>query len=468
MSFVFYDTETTGTHTAFDQILQFAAIRTDAELNELERFEIRCQLLPHIVPSPVAMRITGVRAARLIDPTLPTHYAMMRQIRDKMLSWSPAVFVGYNSLHFDEHLLRQALYKTLHPPYLTNSSGNSRTDILKAVQAASLFAPAALTVPIGEEGCPVFKLDRVAPANGFNHANAHDALADVEATIFLARLLMDRAPDIWSAFMRFGQKAAVSDYITNEPVFCFAEFYFGAPYAWLVTHLGQNSENTSEFYVYDLSVPPESLIDLSDDDLAARLACPPKPIRRLKGNAAPVLMPQDEAPPIAAATALPLEERERRIQFLVSTEGLRERLIRAFETTRAARQLSPHVEEQLYDGFFAPTDVALCEEFHATPWSEKPAIVEWLEDRRLRGLGRRLIYTEQPQLLSESTCRSYAVAIARRLTDTGAVTPWLSLPQAIRETNELLTVCEAHEQAILREHLEYLSRRLVWANGLLG
>ena len=52
MSFVFYDTETTGTDTAFDQILQFAAIRTDHELRELERFEIRCRLLPHVVPSP--------------------------------------------------------------------------------------------------------------------------------------------------------------------------------------------------------------------------------------------------------------------------------------------------------------------------------------------------------------------------------------------------------------------------------
>ena len=37
MSYVFYDTETTGNKTAYDQILQFAAIRTDSELNELGR-----------------------------------------------------------------------------------------------------------------------------------------------------------------------------------------------------------------------------------------------------------------------------------------------------------------------------------------------------------------------------------------------------------------------------------------------
>ncbi|MCZ6719095.1 MAG: exonuclease domain-containing protein [Gammaproteobacteria bacterium] len=47
--YIFYDTETTGTLTAFDQILQFGAIRTDDELNELERFDIRCRLMPHIV-----------------------------------------------------------------------------------------------------------------------------------------------------------------------------------------------------------------------------------------------------------------------------------------------------------------------------------------------------------------------------------------------------------------------------------
>jgi len=40
MSFVFYDTETKGISTAFDQILQFGAIKTDDDLNEIERFEI--------------------------------------------------------------------------------------------------------------------------------------------------------------------------------------------------------------------------------------------------------------------------------------------------------------------------------------------------------------------------------------------------------------------------------------------
>ena len=52
MPYVFYDSETTGTETAFDQILQFAAIKTDDDFVELDRFNIRCRLLPHIVPAP--------------------------------------------------------------------------------------------------------------------------------------------------------------------------------------------------------------------------------------------------------------------------------------------------------------------------------------------------------------------------------------------------------------------------------
>jgi exonuclease I len=56
-SFVFYDTETTGTDTAFDQILQFAAIRTDDNMRELDRFEIRCRLAHDAMDASRVFRI---------------------------------------------------------------------------------------------------------------------------------------------------------------------------------------------------------------------------------------------------------------------------------------------------------------------------------------------------------------------------------------------------------------------------
>lgn len=51
MAFIFYDTETTGTDPAFDQILQIAAIRTDEELEITDSFDLRCRLRPYVIPS---------------------------------------------------------------------------------------------------------------------------------------------------------------------------------------------------------------------------------------------------------------------------------------------------------------------------------------------------------------------------------------------------------------------------------
>jgi exodeoxyribonuclease-1 len=60
VTFIFYDTETTGLETAFDQILQFAAIVTDDAFNVLEEINLRCRLLPYVLASPGAMFVTKV------------------------------------------------------------------------------------------------------------------------------------------------------------------------------------------------------------------------------------------------------------------------------------------------------------------------------------------------------------------------------------------------------------------------
>jgi exodeoxyribonuclease I len=142
LSFVFFDTETTGLKHGFDQIVHFAAIRTDANLNEIDRFEARSRLLPHVLPHPAALRTNGLPIGRLLDPGLPSHYDMVRAIRQRLLSWSPSIFVGYNSIRFDEEMLRHALFQTLHPAYLTSNHNNSRADVWGLVMAAAAVSPA--------------------------------------------------------------------------------------------------------------------------------------------------------------------------------------------------------------------------------------------------------------------------------------------------------------------------------------
>lgn len=67
MTFVPFDTETTGTNTYCDQIEQFGAIRTDDEFKEVERIEVRFRLQPHIVSSPAALTVTGPVPEDLIN-----------------------------------------------------------------------------------------------------------------------------------------------------------------------------------------------------------------------------------------------------------------------------------------------------------------------------------------------------------------------------------------------------------------
>ncbi|HWZ95139.1 MAG TPA: exonuclease domain-containing protein [Opitutaceae bacterium] len=459
MSLVFYDTETTGTETFFDQILQFAAIQTDEQLNEIDRFEIRCRLLPHVVPAPGAMSVTGAKVSQLTDPSFPSHYEMVRAIRAKLLSWSPALFTGWNSIKFDENLIRQALYKTLHNPYLTNSVGNSRSDIMRIVQACSLFAPDALSFPTDDNGQTVFKLDQIAPANGFIHDRAHDAMGDVEATIFLCRLLIEKAPHIWSSFMRFSTKAAVSDYITNEPVFCTSDFYFGRPYSYIVTTIGQNQENDAEWYVYDLSVDPESLLSFSVAQLTARIAQSPKPVRRVKSNAAPMLFPAEDAPVICKGRECGLEELERRAAMLQKDVTLRQRLISALESQKEGYPPSAHIEKQIYDGFVEKPDAILMDSFHEVAWPERHAIVEKFQDPRLKTIGRQLIHLERPDLLDKSTCRKHDLAAAKRLLGQGEDIPWLTLPKALEQLEEMLEGASGPELELLREHEQYLRKR---------
>ncbi len=458
MSLVFYDTETTGTETFFDQILQFAAIRTDADLNEIDRFEIRCRLLPHVVPAPGAMRVTGVRASQLTDPSFPSHYEMVRAIRAKLLSWSPSLFIGWNSIDFDEDLVRQALYKTLHNPYLTNRDGNNRSDVMRMVQACSLFAPDALTFPTGDKGQKIFKLDRIAPANGFKHDKAHDAMGDVEATIHLGRLLIEKAPDIWSSFMRFSTKAAVVDYITEESVFCLSDVFFGNPYSWIVTVIGQNQEINTEWYVYDLSVHPESLLTLSDAQLSARLNRTPKPLRRLKSNAAPMLFPAEDAPDICKGWECGMEELQRRAEMLQKDATLRERLITAFAALKDEYPPSPHVEKQIYDGFTQKADEVLMDAFHQADWSKRPAIVEKFQDPRLKVIGRLLIHLERPDLLDQATRREHHKAAAKRLLGEDEEVSWLTLPRALQQLEEMLAAATDTELELLREHDQYLRK----------
>jgi exodeoxyribonuclease-1 len=115
MDFVFYDLETTGISPAYDQPLQFAAILSDEHFVEKQRVNLRCRLAPHILPSPQAMIVTSVTPDHLTDPSLPSLFEFTQKIVELTEQWAPAIWVGYNTMKFDEEVLRQAFYQNLSP-----------------------------------------------------------------------------------------------------------------------------------------------------------------------------------------------------------------------------------------------------------------------------------------------------------------------------------------------------------------
>ena len=64
--YVFYDLETTGMNPAFDQILQFAAVKTDLDLNEIERYQYRLELRNDVVPHPAALLVNRLSIENIL------------------------------------------------------------------------------------------------------------------------------------------------------------------------------------------------------------------------------------------------------------------------------------------------------------------------------------------------------------------------------------------------------------------
>lgn len=457
MAYVFYDTETTGTDTAFDQILQFAGIKTDNNFVEMQRFDIRCRLLPHIVPSPGALRVTKVTPAMLTDPGLPSHFDMIRQIRAKLQDWSPATFVGYNSLAFDEDLLRQAFFQNLHPAYLTNTGGNSRADIMRVSHAVHTYSPESISIPIGSNGKQTFRLDQLAPANGYNHDQAHEAMADVEATIHMARLARDRAPNVWQAMERSVVKNAVKQHVIGAEILSLTEYYFGKPFSWLITYCGENPEYDAQLAVFDLYHDPDDFRHLSVDELVGVLNKSPKVIRALRANAQPILMPADNAPESVKALEISPDERQRRVDVIREDTDFQSRVGQALALRFADQEPSPHVEKRIYDGFPSRNDQILMEQFHRVEWTERAAIADKIDDPRLSEFAHRLVYFETPKLLPDDKSAELEIWLSERIMTEDDDVPWMTVPKAMRENDDMLVDATGDEAELLGQVNVFLS-----------
>ena len=183
---LFYDVETTGLSKCFDQVLQFAAIRTDLELNELSRHEIHIKLNPDVVPSPYAIITHHIGMNEMQTGQLEVD--AIQEIH-RLLNQPGTISLGYNTLGFDDELLRFSFYRNLLPPY-THQYANQcgRMDIYPLTTLYYLFNPDLLDWPIVNNVVSL-KLEQISQANKLMTGRAHNAMVDVEATLALAKKL---------------------------------------------------------------------------------------------------------------------------------------------------------------------------------------------------------------------------------------------------------------------------------------
>lgn len=451
MSFVIYDVETTGLNRRFDQILHFAAVRTDDKLAPTATLEVRSRLLPYVVPSPKALLLTGTSLEDATSSSRPSHYAMVCEIQRTLSGWSPALFLGYNSIRFDEEFLRQAFYQCLHPTFLTNTNNNARADTLNLMRAVACLRPDVLQVPRDPDGRQIFRLSDLAAANGFASAGAHDAMRDVELTLRLCQRVRDGAPDIWSSFMRFASKQSVIAFIREEPAFGYFDNFDGTRSVRPLTRLGVSQLDGNVHYCLDLTHDVNALRNLTDDELGEVVrARATSPIRRLKVNASPFVCPLWE---IGAADLEPTDEDAllRSAQSVQSDEEFVGRLTAAAGASDPTYPQSEHVELQIYGtGWQSDDDVAGCRLFHESPWETRLDIALGLADTRFRRLGRRLVYCERPDLLRSADRAAIDAEVARRVRGGDGTFDWTTLPHALAEIENLIAASPQNEHARLR------------------
>ncbi|MBB6463252.1 exodeoxyribonuclease I [Flammeovirga kamogawensis] len=281
-SFFFYDYETFGRDPRKDKIAQFAGIRTDLDLNQIgDEITLYCKPSKDFLPDPEACLITGITPQIAENqPGSKKEYEFMAIVKN-YLGERGTCHVGYNNIRFDDEFSRFGFYKNFIDPYSHEwADNNSRTDVLDIVRMTYALRPEGINWPKNEEGKVSLKLENLSVANGVSHENAHDALADVRATIEIFRLIKNNQPKLFQYALSLSNKTTVKKLLTEhlnkqEPILTISPYVpienghlaFTVPIVF-------DEHNKNAVIAYDVRIDPSCLVDLSAEELKEVLYMP--------------------------------------------------------------------------------------------------------------------------------------------------------------------------------------------------
>lgn len=431
-SLYWYDYETFGTDPRRDRPAQFGGIRTDLELNPIgEPVTLFCKPARDVLPVPEACLITGI-TPQLAAERGVTEAEFIARIHDQFLVPGTCV-AGYNNIRFDDEVTRNCLYRNLFDPYEREwRNGNSRWDIIDILRLTRALRPEGIEWPTDDSGRPSLRLDALTVANGIQHENAHDALADVWATIAIARLVRERQPKLFNfVFSNRGKREAFEllRFGAMQPVLHVSEKFAAERHCIaVVVALVKHPRNPNGIVVYDLSVDPTPLVTLSAEELRERLFTPVAklppgvervPLKTVHVNKCPVIAPLSALrPEDAERLQIDLSRCNRHLDLLKREWTLAKKIQEVMEFN-GVEMVMDDPDLMLYDGFIGDADRATLKWLRGLSPDELSRAQPTFKDARLPELVFRYRARNFSETLSAEEAARWEAYRIRRLTVQG-------------------------------------------------
>jgi len=435
-----HDYETFGADPRRDRAVQFAGIRTDEALNIIgEPLLMYCKPAPDMLPHPQACLITGITPQKALAEGLCEAEFIARIHAE--FSQAGTCVAGYNSIRFDDELSRQTLYRNFYDPYEREwKNGNSRWDIIDMVRLCAATRPQGIIWPQKDDGSPSFRLELLTAANGIAHANAHDALADVLATIALARLIRDRQPRLYEHIYQLRSKHAVQaqlNLMTHKPVLHVSMMYPATRGCLaLVVPLCRHPVDSNGIIVCDLRLDPAKWIDLSVEEFRRLLFTSQQlpgqgeeriPLKVVHLNRCPVLVPAGVLnAELAEKYSVNLSLSQRHWESLcadpVKLAAVLEKVTQVYD--RRLLELNAEEEPDLEDdpdymiysgGFFSEADKLCMSAVRACPPDSLATLAPRFQDGRLHEMLFRYRARNWPEFLNEKEMQRWFEFCRERL-----------------------------------------------------
>jgi exodeoxyribonuclease-1 len=275
MTLFFYDLETSGLDPRTQRIMQFGGQRTDENLNLIgEPYQVLVRLSEEVLPEPDAVMVTGITPQQTLADGI-SEVAFLKHLNNEVFT-KDTVVAGFNSIRFDDEFIRFALYRNYFDPYQREwADGRSRWDIIDLVRMTRALRPEGIDWPVNSEQVATNRLEELTRVNGIEHSNAHDALADVVATIEVAKLIKNAQPKLYQHMFSLRDKKVANSVIalgSGQPIvhssgMLRSENLNTSVFLPLVAH----PDNNNAILAWDLRFDPKPWQDASPEEIA-RLA----------------------------------------------------------------------------------------------------------------------------------------------------------------------------------------------------